>query len=90
MQETLSHTNNLSKDLQVECQKKSLTHRKTTIAALHGGQASRKICRGKESVKRVIKQLKCPYLRCRCREGTYCLKEFYEYNKEVGAMAKER
>lgn len=56
MQEILSHTINLSTELQVEHQKNSLTHLKTTIAALHGGQASRKICRGgKKERKRVIK-----------------------------------
>lgn len=51
MQETLSHTTNSSKELQVERQKNSLTHLKTTIAALHGGHASRKICWGKENEK---------------------------------------
>lgn len=51
MQETLSHTTSSPKELQVERQKNSLTHLNTTIAALHGGQASRKICRGKENEK---------------------------------------
>lgn len=86
MQETLSHTTNSSRELQVERQENSLTHLKTTIAVLHGGQASRKICGGREN--EWLKRLeRLP--RCGCRKGTDCLNEFYEYNKEVGALTEE-